>query len=50
MKPRANNPGLFVGGQQCSLIAIEGNLNLLTEPDVAYWHFATLQTHASNGR
>ena len=36
MKPRANNPGLFVGGKQRSLIAIVDNLNLLTEPDVAF--------------
>jgi hypothetical protein len=41
MKPRANNPGLFVGGKQCSLIAIEDNLNFLTEPDVGCWHLAS---------
>jgi hypothetical protein len=41
MKPRANNPGLFVGGKQCSVIAIVDNLNLQTEPDVgAIWIMA----------
>ena len=51
MKPRANNPGLFVGGKQRSVIAIVDNLNLQTEPDVgAMWIMAAFAAPQNLGR